>query len=205
MGSFSSKKIARSSTILGDARPDWFDAFSQFIEPLSICRSLHISHFGTRVAERLGGLDWPFNKKGEAKMVTQETLQGNWEEIKGMLRNKWGQLTESDLAHRIGDIDQLTALIHRKTGEGRESIESYLRELSENASSTLGMASAKVKEYAQQASESFDDLQRQAADQLGAGYAEARRFVRSQPGLSLTVCFGLGLLAGLIIAMSRRA
>jgi len=138
-------------------------------------------------------------------MVAQETLQGNWEEIKGKLRKRWGQLTDNDLSQHMGDIDQLTGLIQRKTGEGREAIEAYLRELTEATSSTVGAAADRMKQYARQASESFADVQKQAADQLGAGYDQAQRFVRDQPGLSLAVCFGAGLLTGLIIGLSRRA
>jgi uncharacterized protein YjbJ (UPF0337 family) len=138
-------------------------------------------------------------------MVTQETLQGNWEEIKRQLRKKWGQLTDSDLAHRVGDIHQLSGLIQKKTGEGRDAIESYLRELSEGASSTFGAASEKVMQCAQQAGDRLGGMQKQATDQIEAGYVEAKRFVRDQPGLALTICFGLGLLAGLYFAMSRRA
>jgi uncharacterized protein YjbJ (UPF0337 family) len=138
-------------------------------------------------------------------MVTQDILQGNWEEIKGKLRKKWGQLTDNDLAQQVGNVEQLTGLIQRKTGEGRQAIEDYLSELGDNASSTIGAASEKVRQYARQASDAYGDVQKQALDQLGAGYTEAQRFVRDQPAVSLLVCFGVGLLAGLIIATSRRA
>ncbi len=138
-------------------------------------------------------------------MVTQEKLQGNWEEIKGKLRQKWGQLSDSELSQRMGDMEQLTGLIQRKTGEGREAIEAYLRELSQNASSTVGAASEKMKQYARQASETFGDAQKQAVEQFTQGFGEAQRFVREQPGLSLAVCFGIGLLTGLFIGMTRRA
>jgi len=137
-------------------------------------------------------------------MVTQESLQGNWNEIKGKLRKRWGQLTDNDLSQHQGNVEQLAGLIQRKTGESRESIENYLRELSDNASSTIGAASEKVMQYARQASDSFGDVQKQAMDQLGAGYVEAQRFVRDQPGVSLAACFGLGLITGLFIGMSRR-
>jgi capsular exopolysaccharide synthesis family protein len=71
----------------------------------------------------------------------EEILQGNWEAIKGMLRKKWSQLTESDLAHPVS-IDQLVGLIQRRTGEGPEAIKSYLRKLCEGGSSTIGTRAA---------------------------------------------------------------
>lgn len=138
-------------------------------------------------------------------MVAQEKMQGNWEQVKGKLREKWGQLTDSDLTETFGNMEQVAGVIQRKTGEGREAIEAYLRDVSRNASSAMGAASEKVRDYARQATESLADVQKQAMDQFGASYTEAQRFVREQPGISLALCFGAGVLTGLFIGMSRRS
>ena len=58
--------------------------------------------------------------------VNIQALKGNWNEIKGKLRNKWGQLTNDDLQQARGNIDQLVGLIQRKTGEARTSVEKFL-------------------------------------------------------------------------------
>ena len=55
-------------------------------------------------------------------MVNQQTLQGNWNELKGKLREKWGQLTNEDLQVAQGNVDQLIGLIQRKTGEARSGM-----------------------------------------------------------------------------------
>jgi ElaB/YqjD/DUF883 family membrane-anchored ribosome-binding protein len=46
---------------------------------------------------------------------------------------------------------------------------------------------------------------KQAADQVRAGYDEAERFVRDRPGESLLVCFGVGVITGVVIALSLRS
>jgi len=46
---------------------------------------------------------------------------------------------------------------------------------------------------------------KQAAGQLRAGFNEAERFVRNRPGESLLACFGVGLIAGVVIALSLRS
>ena len=46
-------------------------------------------------------------------MVNQQTLQGNWNEIKGKLRNRWGQLTNDDLQQAQGNVDQLIGQLQR--------------------------------------------------------------------------------------------
>jgi len=148
--------------------------------------------------------DFRVLRKGEATM-NQQTLNANWNEIKGKVREKWGQLTDSDLPQRQGDLEQLVGIIQRKTGEGRESIQKFLQEMSGSATSAMGTAAETVRDYAQQASEGVQHTAKQAADQVRAGYDEAERFVRNRPGESLLVCFGLGLITGVVIALSVRS
>ena len=134
-------------------------------------------------------------------MTNQQILEGNWNEIKGMLHQKWGQLTDSDLPQIHGEMDQLIGIIQRKTGEGRQAIATYLQEISGSTSS----AAETVRDYAQHAAETVQHTAKQAADQVHAGYNEAERFVRDRPGESLLVCFGAGLIAGVVIALSLRS
>ena len=123
-------------------------------------------------------------------MINQQILEGNWNEIKGRLREKWGQLTDDDFQQIRGDAEQLIGVIQRKTGEAREAVEEYLQEISGSAASAVGTA----RDYAQHAS-----------DQVHAGYDQAERFVRDRPGESLLVCFGVGLITGVVIALSLRS
>jgi len=127
-------------------------------------------------------------------MMNQQILQGNWNEIKGKLREKWGQLTDDDLPQIRGEAEQIVGIIQRKTGEAREAIEQYLQEISGSAASAVGTAAATARDYAQHAS-----------DQVRAGYTKADRFVRDRPGESLLVCFGVGLITGVVIALSLRS
>jgi len=138
-------------------------------------------------------------------MTNQQILEGNWNEIKGKLRQKWGELTDDDLPQIRGDAEQIIGIIQRKTGEGREAIETYLQEVSGNAASAIGTAAETVRDYAQHAAESVQHTAKQATDQVRAGYIEAERFVRNRPGESLLACFGLGLITGVVIALSLRS
>ena len=38
-------------------------------------------------------------------MINQQVLQGNWNELKGKIRSKWGQLTNDDLQNFDGNVD----------------------------------------------------------------------------------------------------
>jgi uncharacterized protein YjbJ (UPF0337 family) len=141
-------------------------------------------------------------------MINQQVLQGHWNEIKGQIRNKWGQLSNDDLQNFDGNVDRLVGLIQRKTGEGRESVERFLDEMAERGSSALEGAAENVRQYAQQAGEKIQEGTRQAADSVRQGYEtvrqgyeEAEELVRRRPSEAAAVCFGAGVLTGLVVAL----
>ena len=138
-------------------------------------------------------------------MVNQQTLQGNWNEIKGKLKSKWGQLTNDDLQQAHGNIDQLIGLIQRKTGEARNSVEKFLEDLTANGSSTVSQAAETAREYAQQAMESVQQRTQQASESLRQGYEEAEEIIRRRPAESAALCFGVGMLAGVILGLAMRS
>jgi uncharacterized protein YjbJ (UPF0337 family) len=144
-------------------------------------------------------------------MISQQVLQGNWNEIKGKLRSKWGQLSNDDVQHFDGNVDRLMGLIERKTGAGRESVESFLKEVTANGSSAVATATGKVAEVAHQAADKVQEGAAQAADSLREGYdsmqrgcEEAEELVRRHPGEATAICFGAGLLTGLLVALLLR-
>lgn len=136
--------------------------------------------------------------------MNQQTLQGNWNEIKGKVRSKWGSLTDDDLKVFNGNVDQLIGTIQRKTGEARESIEKFFDSLSEDGASAIGRASETVRTYAQQAAESVQQTSKQAADSVREGYQEVEDMVRERPAESLAVCFGVGVITGVVISLLFR-
>jgi uncharacterized protein YjbJ (UPF0337 family) len=44
-------------------------------------------------------------------------LQGNWNQVKGRVREKWGLLTNDDLEHIAGHKDRLIGKIQEKYGK----------------------------------------------------------------------------------------
>jgi uncharacterized protein YjbJ (UPF0337 family) len=149
-------------------------------------------------------------------MVNQQTLQGNWNEIKGKLRNKWGQLTNDDLQMASGNVDQLVGLIQRKTGEARSSIEKFLDDATSEGASAFSQAADTAREYAQQAMEAVQDRSKQATEQVRKGYDQAaesfrrgyeqtEEMIKDRPAESAAVCFGVGMLCGVILGLALRS
>jgi len=46
-------------------------------------------------------------------MVNAQVLQGQWNQVRGELKKKWGQLTDDDLRFNNGNIDQLVGKIQQ--------------------------------------------------------------------------------------------
>lgn len=137
-------------------------------------------------------------------MINQQTLQGNWNEIKGKLRSKWGALTDDDVMVFNGNVDQLVGTIQRKTGEARESIEQFFEQFSALGASAMGRAGEAVRSYAQHAAETVQDASKQATDSVREGYAEVEDMVRQRPAESLAVCFGVGVVTGVVVSLLLR-
>jgi uncharacterized protein YjbJ (UPF0337 family) len=55
-------------------------------------------------------------------------IKGEWNIIKGNLRQKWAQLTDDDLQYIEGKQDELLGRIQKRTGESREAVEAAIKE-----------------------------------------------------------------------------
>ena len=56
------------------------------------------------------------------------TLQGDWNITKGRLKQKYAQLTDSDLTFVQGKEDELLGRLQKRLGIGRDEVERALRE-----------------------------------------------------------------------------
>src|ERR1044072_106415 len=86
-------------------------------------------------------------------MSTEEKIIGNWNQFKGKVKQRWGQLTDDELSEVEGNFDQLVGLVQQKTGEARQQIERTLSDLSDQAGGAFTQATEMAREYAEQAGE----------------------------------------------------
>ena len=133
-------------------------------------------------------------------MINQQILSGNWNELKGKLKQKWGKLSDDDLRSFNGNVDQLVGRIQQKTGESREAIEEFLDQVAEEGSQFVSGVRDKIEQTAEHAAERA----REGYEALRQGYAEAEKVVQERPGQAVAVAFGLGLLSGLGVALLLR-
>lgn len=50
------------------------------------------------------------------------TIEGNWNEIKGKLKQKYGDLTDNDLTFAKGKEEELYGRLQKKLGKSKEEI-----------------------------------------------------------------------------------
>lgn len=62
-------------------------------------------------------------------MLNQEQIKGKWTEIKGGIRNLWGDLTDDDIEKAKGNIQSLSGVVQQKYGEKKEEIKAKLDRL----------------------------------------------------------------------------
>lgn len=138
-------------------------------------------------------------------MVNEQVLEGNWKEIKGKLRSRWGQLMDDELEQVHGNADQLVGAIQRRTGAAKVEIEKFLEQLTNDGSAEASGAAETVRQYAQSATATMSSATKEAADALRRGYEQAERTVEHRPFESLGVCFGVGLITGVVVGMMLRS
>lgn len=138
-------------------------------------------------------------------VVNQQTLMGDWNRIKGKLRERWGDLSGDELESVHGDVDQLVGTIQRQTGEARESVEGYLEELTSNGASMAASALESVRRYAHSAHESVAGPSDQATQAVKAGYERTEAVVQNRPIQSLVACFSMGLITGILVGLTLRS
>lgn len=55
--------------------------------------------------------------------MNQETMKGKWNQLKGDVKKKWGNLTDDDLNQVEGDRDKLVGKIQERYGKSKEEAE----------------------------------------------------------------------------------
>ncbi len=56
-------------------------------------------------------------------------LKGNWNEMKGKLKEKYAVLTDNDLAYEEGQEDKLVGQLQEKLGKSKKEVKDILRDL----------------------------------------------------------------------------
>jgi uncharacterized protein YjbJ (UPF0337 family) len=118
-------------------------------------------------------------------------FQGQWQQLKGNLRSKWGKLTDDDMEQIAGNKDKLVGALQERYGymwdEAQRMVDRYLDEYSE-AGLTSRISNVMSKENLQKLS---DAVSRDNLQKMGNDLVEC---VRRYPVSSLLIGLGIGYL-----------
>ncbi len=57
-----------------------------------------------------------------------DTVEGNWTQMKGRVKERWGRLTDDDVDKVEGQFEQLSGKIQERYGKTREEAEKEIEE-----------------------------------------------------------------------------
>lgn len=60
--------------------------------------------------------------------MNKDTIEGNWKQLKGSVKTRWGKLTEDDLTVAAGNTDLLRGRIQERYGIAKEEAQKQLDE-----------------------------------------------------------------------------
>jgi uncharacterized protein YjbJ (UPF0337 family) len=61
--------------------------------------------------------------------ATNDKIRGNWNQLKGKVKEEYGELTDNDLAYEEGQEDQLIGRLQEKLGQTKEEVTSWINSL----------------------------------------------------------------------------
>jgi len=138
-------------------------------------------------------------------MLTKTELKGQWDQVKGQVRERWGEITDNDFSSVQGSKDQLIGLIEQKTGTARREIEAFFDQALKSGESLVQNAAETVREYATKATDVVRDQYDRVNMQVESGLEDAQDAIRTRPGMSVGVAFGVGIVAGALVSILLRS
>lgn len=72
------------------------------------------------------------DKTQSGSALNQDVIQGKWRQLKGKVREKWGNLTDDDLQAAEGSREYLVGKIQERYGRTREQAEQEVRDFERN-------------------------------------------------------------------------
>jgi len=67
--------------------------------------------------------------KHDIMSATNDKIRGNWNQLKGKVKEQYGELTDNDLAYEEGQEDQLIGRLQEKLGQTKDEVTSWINSL----------------------------------------------------------------------------
>jgi uncharacterized protein YjbJ (UPF0337 family) len=74
-------------------------------------------------------IDAEVSRKEGERTMNQLTFKGEWNEVKGKLKQKYALLTDDDLTYAVGKEDELLGRLQKKLGKQKDEIIKLISDL----------------------------------------------------------------------------
>lgn len=61
--------------------------------------------------------------------ATTDKIKGNWNQLKGKLKQEYGELTDDDLTYQEGKEDEVLGKLQEKLGKSKDEVKSIIDSL----------------------------------------------------------------------------
>ena len=129
-------------------------------------------------------------------------VEGNWKQIKGRVKERWGELTDDDLTAIAGRRDRLEGMIQERYGYAKETarreIEDWYRSLESNLAEEIESLRSGIRSLASTveriAQEELPHARARATDVI----EQAEDAVKRNPLVVVAIALVLGILVGVL-------
>jgi uncharacterized protein YjbJ (UPF0337 family) len=127
-------------------------------------------------------------------------VEGNWKQMKGTVKERWGKLTDDDLTAIAGRRDQLEGMIQERYGYARErarrEIEDWYRSMESNLAKEIESLRSGIQSLAFTVDRIAKEQMPHAREKAMGAVNEAEEAVKRNPLSALAIALGLGFLIG---------
>ncbi len=138
-------------------------------------------------------------------MATEQKLKGNWNQVAGKVKEKYGQFTDDELTQAKGDSQQLIGMIQKKTGQAREQIEAFVHDLYETAGIQLTHLSEATSDCMSSTGDALQQGYELVVDRARSGYEQTTQVIAKRPAESVMAALAVGLIGGIMLGISIAA
>ena len=61
--------------------------------------------------------------------MNESQFKGKWNQLKGEVKKKWGQLTDDDITEVEGDYDRFVGKVQERHGDSKEQVKDWIDKL----------------------------------------------------------------------------
>jgi uncharacterized protein YjbJ (UPF0337 family) len=129
-------------------------------------------------------------------------VEGNWKQMRGRVKERWGNLTDEDLTVIAGRRDQLEGMIQERYGYARErarrEIEDWCRSIESNLAEEIESLRSGIQSLVSLVDRVAKEQFPHARARTTAALNEAEEAVKRNPISALAIALSLGFLIGVL-------